>query len=77
MHFTSLNIFLLHKGTMPWTPVKGFAPGPHQRALYTIGGPESHSWVLALDFQENVGKRYAPNCANENHPLVRHVFNKT
>ena len=24
-----------------------------------------------MDFQENVGKRYAPNCANENHPLVR------
>ena len=30
-----------------------------------------------MDFQENVGKRYAPNCANENHPLVRDVYNKT
>ena len=29
-------------------------------------------------FSVNVGKRYAPNCANGNHPLVRHVFfNKT
>ena len=32
---------------MPWTPVKGFAPEPLQ-GPYNIGGPGSHSWVLAL-----------------------------
>ena len=28
----------LHKGALPWTPVKGFPPGPHQ-------GPYSWTWT--------------------------------
>ena len=35
-----LQIFL-HKGALPWTPVKGFAPGP-------MGGPRPRLWVLAF-----------------------------
>ena len=35
----------LHKGALPWTPVKGFPLDPIRDP---IGGPGPHSWVLAL-----------------------------
>ena len=43
MHFTSPNANFLTQGALPWTPVKGFAPGGGP-----IGGPKPHSWVHTL-----------------------------
>ena len=39
-----IQIFL-HKGALPWTPVKGFPLDPIRGP---IGGAEPHSWFLAL-----------------------------
>ena len=36
---------ILHKGALPWTPVKDFPLDPIRGP---IGGPWPHSWVLAL-----------------------------
>ena len=63
---------------MPWTPVKGFAPGPHQGPYIYIGGPGSHSWVLALRAQcfslQAIPKSWKPWLLRGHYPLRRPFF---
>ena len=43
-YLTKYNLFL-HKGALPWTPVRALPLDPIRDP---IGGPRPHSWVLAL-----------------------------
>ena len=51
MNFTSLSIFFVTQGDDALDPGQGLCPWTPSGALYTIGGPGSHSWVLALRAQ--------------------------
>ena len=51
MNFTSLSIFFVTQGDDALDPCQGLCPWTPSGALYTVGGPGSHSWVLALRAQ--------------------------
>ena len=36
MYVTSPNTNFLTQGALPWAPVKGFAPGPHQGPYWRV-----------------------------------------